>query len=101
MTRAGLPAACLNRAVLERAPDVLWRVIPGCLLLAKADGAVTEIHGPVREVWELLAQPVDERRLVDLVAERFAADRATVEPELRALLAELVQRGFVREVLAQ
>jgi Coenzyme PQQ synthesis protein D (PqqD) len=81
--------------VLERAPDVLWRAMPGCLLLAKADGAVTEIHGPVPEVWELLAEPVDEDHLIDLLAERFAAARATVEAELRSLLHELVLRGLV------
>lgn len=46
-------------------------------------------------VWEALEAPRDLDELVDELAERFAADRAVVDADVRELLGDLQERGLV------
>jgi hypothetical protein len=47
-------------------------------------------------VWELLKAGTTFGRLVDALFDRFDAPRATIEEDLRALLAELQQQGLIQ-----
>ena len=79
----------------SRSGDVLWRAVPGYLALAKPDGKVVEVHGPGADVWHEIEQPVDLEQLVDMLADRFAVDRGTVLEDVRRLLGELEEGGYV------
>ena len=79
----------------SRSCDVLFRAVPGYLALAKPDGTTVVVHGPGADVWQAIDQPVELDQLVDVLNERFAADRVAVLEDVRHLLEELEAGGYV------
>ena len=79
----------------SRAPDVLFRAVPGYLALAKPDGTMTEVHGPGADVWQEIEQPIGLQEIVDTLARRFPEDPTTVLEDVRHLLEELEAGGYV------
>ena len=82
-----------------RAPDVLWRAIPGVAVIAlrSVDDDVVILSGSGLALWEELAEP----RRLDEVAVRFA-DSCGAAPDvvlqgLSAAVRELCDRGIVRD----
>ena len=78
-----------------RAASALWRAVPGHLLLSDAHGEVVDVTGSGALVWELLAAPMEASDLVVEVGRLYGEDASAVETPVRALLADLVARGFV------
>ena len=78
-----------------RAPDVLFRAVPGYLALAKPDGAMIEVHGPGADVWQVIEQPVELHQIADALVDRFAVDPVTMLEDVQHLLTELEVGGYV------
>jgi len=73
----------------------LWRAAPDYLALATVDGRTTEVHGPGYAVWNLLDRPIQQERLIELVAERYGVQRDLVATDVVALLTDLKAGGYV------
>lgn len=86
-----------------RRVDVLWRSIPGLVVLARPEmdgGDPVTVDGSGWVIWEMLASPIAEAELVELLAEAFAEDPDQVAHHVHALLVDLEDRGFVQRVVA-
>ncbi len=81
--------------IWSRSQDVLWRAAPDYLALATVDGRTTEVHGPGYAVWNLLDRPIQQERLIELVAERYGVQRDLVATDVVALLTDLKAGGYV------
>lgn len=81
----------------SRGNGVLFRAVPGYLALAKADGTIAEVHGPGADVWFELAQPIDLQQIVDNLARRYLGDRITLLEDVRNLLQNLGEGGYVTQ----
>lgn len=79
----------------RRNPEVLWRTVPGYLVLATMDGLTVEVHGPGGDVWARLADWITEEELTPGLARRYGAEERVVSPDVRSLLRELHAQGYV------
>lgn len=79
----------------SRAPDVLWRVAPSFLALAKVDGTATVVAGPGSDVWDLLESSRDLDAIVDELVRRYQADRDVIVRDVTRLLDDLEKSGHV------
>jgi hypothetical protein len=79
----------------RRDPEVLWRAVPGYLVLATLDGRVTEATGPAGEAWRRLEQWTEEAQLTKELSRQFGADEVAVARDLRTLLHQLDEQGLV------
>jgi hypothetical protein len=74
---------------------VLWRAVPGFLVLARSDGARLCIEGPGSEVWELLGQSTSLEAISAELAARYGAPVEEVRHDVGDLLGRLVDDGYV------
>ena len=80
---------------IRQASNVLFRAVPGYLALAKVDGTIAEVHGPGADVWMEIAQPTELEHIVDNLARRYSGDRVSVLEDVRQLLQNLEEGGYV------
>lgn len=81
----------------RQASNVLFRAVPGYLALAKVDGTIAEVHGPGADIWSELTSPTELEQIVDNLASRYHGDRATVLEDVRHLLQNLEEGGYVTQ----
>jgi hypothetical protein len=65
------------------------------VVLAPAGVDPVVLEGPAAIVWGLLAEPVEEQALFELVAESFGVPVATVTTDVAPFLRELLEAGAV------
>jgi hypothetical protein len=81
---------------LARAPGVLWRDLPGeVLLLDDSMTTPVAVVGPTAEVWDLLDVPRTVEELVHVLATTHGETEDVVGTGVRATIDELVARGLV------
>jgi hypothetical protein len=74
------------------------RVDEDVLLAAPGRESVDRLSATAGVVWSLLEEPHTAAWLVDELCRRFEAPRERVEADVGHLLADLAERGWVREV---
>ena len=81
----------------QRDPRVLSRCSGSRRILQLCDaGDVTVVDGTGSVMWDLLADPLQERDLVAALSDAFDVDESTVEAQLCAFLQELRTVGLVQ-----
>ena len=83
--------------IWSRAGNVLWRSVPGYLVLATDGGTPSEVFGSGSEVWELLQHPVETEALVTALAETYSTTVELVRPAVERLLEQLQAGGYVEQ----
>lgn len=84
---------------LSRRPDALWRATPdSVVVLGPRAERPTAVTGPAAILWEVLAEPIEERDAVARVAERFAAEADVVAEDVAPVLEAWRRDGAVDEV---
>lgn len=80
-----------------RAEGVLWRLVPGSLVvLSPDDGAAPlSLTGPAVEAWDLLDRPLTTSELTEALAEWYGVDPAGIADEVDALVTSLVEQHLV------
>lgn len=81
----------------KRADNVLWRAIPGYLVVATVDGTPSEVFGPGSEIWTLLAEPISVDDLVAAMAIQYSTSPDVVRADVEQLLAQLQAGGYVEQ----
>ena len=79
----------------RRPSGVLWRVAPGYLVAGTPEGQLIEVDGPGGDLWQLLADWVEDDDLAKALAGRYKADENVVSQDVQALLSELSAQGYV------
>jgi hypothetical protein len=79
----------------RRNPATLWRIAPGYLAVADTTGRLAEAVGPAADVWERLAEWVQESALVEDLERHFAAEHETIARDVREFLDRMHSEGFV------
>jgi hypothetical protein len=83
---------------LRRVPGALWRRLGHGTLLAHPEGtAFEELSSSGAVIWELLQEPATADDLIGQVAILYGTSGESVADGVRALLASLVERGFLEE----
>jgi hypothetical protein len=81
-----------------RSPTALSRRVGGEVLLASADReGVESLSETATEVWDLLERPRTVRSLVARLVDRYAAPRSSIEVDVRGLIDQLFERGWIEE----
>ena len=83
-----------------RRADVVWRAVPGYLVVATIDGDVVEIYGPGSDVWSLLDAPIADTAIVAHLSQRYGAAIDEIGRDVDALLARLQDFGCVESIAA-
>jgi len=65
------------------------------VILSIKRGAYYGLNDVGSDIWQRLAAPVRVDALCDLLAEKYNADRATIERDVLALLEKLMAEGLV------
>ena len=79
-----------------RSVTTLWRSVGSeTLLTASSRHEVDSLSDSATAVWGLLARPCTLDEVVRRLSERYGTSRDTVERDVRALLDQLVARGWV------
>jgi hypothetical protein len=79
-----------------RSVTTLWRSVGSeTLLTAAGRQEVDSLSDTATAVWALLARPRTLDEVVRRLSERYGTSRDTVERDVRALLEQLVVRGWV------
>ena len=79
-----------------RTETVLWRRVPGAVLLLGVDAREPiAVSGPGADLWELLDEPVAESAACAALRTLYDTDEATVAADVRQLLQRLEERGLV------
>jgi Coenzyme PQQ synthesis protein D (PqqD) len=87
-----------------RASSVVSRVIAGETLIVPVRGGVGDLASiyslnPVASsIWNAIAQPCSQEKIVEHVAEEFAGDAPQVEQDVKSFLAEMQSAGLVETV---
>jgi Coenzyme PQQ synthesis protein D (PqqD) len=82
-----------------RSPNVLSRRVGGEVLLAHPSRPeVDRLSDSARAVWTLLEEPDTAPAVVAALSEAYGVPPNQIEADVRALLDDLVQRGWVEEV---
>jgi hypothetical protein len=82
-----------------RADGVLWReVATGVLLLAPNATEPLLLSGSGAAVWQVLAHPVGEDELVQVLADAFGVGPDVVGSDVRPLLCDLADRDIVQRL---
>jgi hypothetical protein len=84
-----------------RNPTIVWRAVPGFLVLADAAGDVTRAEGPAPDIWQLLAEPRTLDDVTDELAATYGAPADEVRTDVARFLVDLAERGFVDRVAAR
>ena len=84
-----------------RSNSIVERAIAGEHLLVPIRGEVADLrnlfalNASAKILWDALAEPADEDRLVGLLLKKFRADEPTVRNDVRELLGQMVARKLV------
>jgi hypothetical protein len=82
----------------QRAPGVVWRRSDSKVaLLCKARDELLVLSGTGAVTWELLAEPIGEQDLIELLADEFGADPEDVASALRPFLTGLAEAGAAHQ----
>jgi hypothetical protein len=82
---------------LERTPEALWRNrLDGVLILAPDADQPIHITQPGDMAWELLAEPVTTRQIVERIAAHFGVAAATASSDIEAAMLDLLKAGAIR-----
>lgn len=90
-----------------RASSVVSRVIAGETLIVPVRGGVGDLASiyslnPVASsIWNAIAQPCTEERIVECIAQEFDGDAPQVQQDVQSFLAEMQSAGLVEAVGAQ
>jgi len=86
-------------ALWVRDPRARWRRSGGRVALAApSDGEVMVLDSTAAVTWELLASPISEDEVVDILAEGFGEDVEVVRGSVVPFLLELCERGAARRL---
>ena len=81
---------------IVRARGALWRDGDfGVVVLGTAGPEPVTLAGTGVAIWDALVRPVPRSKLVDLLAQRFVADRAQVAHDVAPVLDELLAAGVI------
>ena len=84
-----------NQRITIRA-DVLSRLVEGeAVLLDLKSGTYFGLNEVGSEVWEIIGTGASLGEIKDQLMDRFEVDRATLDRDLAALIAQLQDRGLV------
>ncbi len=84
--------------MIVRSDGPVGTSIPGeTVILDPAKGVYFGLDGVGARVWELLANPIRFGDLIDTLESEYEVDRATLESDIRALLADLTDAGLTGE----
>lgn len=87
-----------------RSNSVVSRVIAGETLIVPVRGGVGDLasiyslNQVASSIWNKLAQPCSQDKIVDRIEEEFAGDRQRVERDVMCFLSEMQAAGLVHEV---
>ncbi len=76
-------------------PDLLSRVAPGLVVLARVDGRSVSLTGSAESVWRLLDRERTLGELADDLASIYDAEPSRIAADVEPVLSELVESGFV------
>ncbi len=83
----------------RRQPGASWRrSLRGVVVLAPGADEPLTVTGSGRDIWDLLARPRSTEDLVSALSEQFAADPASIRPDVVALVARLAAAGALEEL---
>ncbi|HXE75812.1 MAG TPA: PqqD family protein [Candidatus Xenobia bacterium] len=86
----------LPKGKVRPARDVIYRELGGeMVLLNLQNGVYYGLNETGVQMWTLLAELKDPRRVLDALEQEYAASRAQLEQDLNALLAELSKKGLI------
>lgn len=80
-----------------RSPSVLWRKVPGRVLVLTGDEE-HELLGPAADVWLMLEQSCTMDEVSDALSRRFEVAESTLKSDLAGLFSKLVSLGLLRVV---
>jgi hypothetical protein len=87
-----------------RASSVVSRVIAGETLIVPVRGGVGDLASiyslnPVASsIWNAIAQPCSQEKIVECIAEEFAGEPPQVEQDVKSFLAEMQSAGLIETV---
>jgi hypothetical protein len=87
-----------------RSTSVVSRVIAGETLIVpvrKGVGDLSSIYSlnPVASfIWDAIAQPCSQGKIVECIAEEFAGEAPQVEQDVKSFLAEMESSGLIEAV---
>ena len=77
-------------------PDVLVRIAPGFVAIARPDGVNLTLTGTGAALWQLLGEPRTMHDLSHDLAERYDVDPQRVADDIAPVLAELQDEQFLQ-----
>jgi hypothetical protein len=78
-------------------PDVAAKIMDGeAIIMNLANGNYYSLDGVGASVWELLDRGLAVSETIRAVSDRYGVDEGTVEREVTALVAELVEEELIR-----
>ena len=84
----------MTSPVVQRAPDLLSRRLPGELHVVDAGGAVRVLSGPALSIWDLLDGERDIGGIGTALGRGYRTSPGVVDRDVRRLLRELQDRGL-------
>jgi len=88
--------SALPKGKVRPARDVIYRELGGeMVLLNLQNGVYYGLNESGMQMWTLLAELKEPRRVVDALEQEYAASRAQLERDLHTLLAELREKGLI------
>jgi hypothetical protein len=92
------PADGATRA-WQRHPQAVWRRSSDRIVVLPPDHEdPLLLEGSGQVIWELLAEPIEEARLTDLLAQATSEDPADIGPQIRSFLHELASDQAVEPI---
>lgn len=86
-----------DATLISRSPTVLTADTEGeVLMMCVESGSYFSLNEVGSEIWRLLDPPCSFAELIDRLAADYDATRATIEEDVRTLLARLVAQDIVR-----
>ena len=82
-------------SVVRRRSDVVWRDLPGLLIVGEVEGAITVAEGAAAAVWRLAEHPHTVPDLVIALASTFSVAPAEIQVGVEEFVLELVSRGLL------
>lgn len=79
----------------RRRLDLLVRLAPGFVALARVDGTLVTLADSGAAVWGLLDEPRTVDEIAEVLAHDYDADPDRIAADIRPLLEQLTTSGFV------
>lgn len=81
---------------IQRSADIFPTQLDGSVLLLNADTGCYHGLNPVgSRIWELLAEPIEETRLVACLISEFAVEADECERQVKVFIEQLRTRGLL------